>query len=390
MITLQKNRWNCFMLSSLVIFSSIILVFIASACTQKKESIKIGLLTTLTGAASTSGIHSRNAGMLAVEQINKTGGINGRPIELFIRDDKGIPEEALRVAKELVDEGVVAIIGPYLSSLSVKIVPLMNEENVLMISAGSTTVELTGLDDNFIRLMIPDDKRAPLMADMVYNRLNIREIAVVYDLSNKNYTSPLSHHFKNRFEQKGGKISAMLTFNSREGFSASDIVKGIMDSNAEGVLLITNAIDGAIISQHLRKNDSKIKITASAWTFPEPDFIRNGGHAVEGVTCLVEFNKESSNKEFLQFKEQYKSKFTEEISITAQIAFEAMKVLFSGLSKTDESAKLKEAILKQSVFQGLNDDIIIDKYGDPVRPLYIQKIEDSKIRDIGKFEPTNL
>lgn len=79
--------------------------------------------------------------------------------------------------------------------------------------------------------------------------------------------------------------------------------------------------------------------------------------------------------------------FNEEISITAQIAFEAMQVLFSGLSKTDDPGKLKEAILKQRVFKGLNGDIIIDKYGDPVRPLYILEIQDSKIKNMGKFQP---
>lgn len=387
MITILKNRWNWVLLRVLVIFSSVTFVIMAPGCTKKKEPIKIGLLTTLTGVASTSGIHSRNAGMLAVDQINKSGGVNGRLIKLIVRDDQGRPEEALRVAEELVNEGVIAIIGPYLSTLSVKIVPLMNEKNVLLISAGTTTVELTGLDDNFIRLMIPDDKRAPLMAVMAYNRLKIGKMAIVYDLSNPNYTVPLSRHFKNGFEQIGGKISAMIPFDSHERFSASDIVKSIMNSGAKGVLLITNAINGAIISQHLRKNGSKIKITASAWTFPEPDFIRNGGKAVDGVTCLVEFNKDSSSKNFPQFTKQYKNMFNEEISITAQIAFEAMQVLFSGLSKTDDPGKLKEAILKQRVFKGLNGDIIIDKYGDPVRPLYILEIQDSKIKNMGKFQP---
>ena len=76
MKTVLKNQWNGFLLSGLVIFSGIILVIMAPGCTKKKEPVKIGLLTTLTGTASTSGIHSRNAAMLAVEQINKSGGIN--------------------------------------------------------------------------------------------------------------------------------------------------------------------------------------------------------------------------------------------------------------------------------------------------------------------------
>jgi len=357
-----------------------------SSCTKKTETIKIGLATTLTGPASTSGIHSRNAAMLAVEQINASGGINGQPVELLVRDDKGRAEVALLVDKDLIDNGVVAIIGHYLSSLSVKVLPLLNDHRVLMISSGSTSSELTGQDDFFIRLMVPDDKRAVATVDMILERWKVKKMAVIYDLSNPNYTIPFSQHFQKNFEQKGGEITASIAFNSVDKYSASDIAGTTIDSGAEGVFLISNAINGALLSQHLRRINPEIQITAAAWAFSEPDFIRNGGKAVEGISCLVEFDPEASDNKFQEFKTLYKQRFGDDIGINAYIAFEAAQVLFEGLQKTTEPAHLKAVILNQKAYQGLTNSIIIDEYGDPSRPLYMLEIQDSRIKSVGKTE----
>ncbi len=89
MKTFLKNQWDRFSCIGLVILISTILAIMSPGCTKTKEPIKIGLTTTLTGTSSTSGIHARNAAMLAVEQINESGGINGRLVKLIVRDDKG-------------------------------------------------------------------------------------------------------------------------------------------------------------------------------------------------------------------------------------------------------------------------------------------------------------
>lgn len=382
-----KCRWQWLLaLVFLGACSSTLFSSALSGCSKQQEPIKIGLATTLTGPASTSGVHSRNTVTLAVEQLNQSGGINGRQIRLIVKDDKGQADEAVRIDRELIEEGVVAIIGHYLSSLSVKAVPYLNERQVLMISPGSTSAELTGLDDFFIRVMMPDDQRARLMAAMAYQRLEIKKMAVIYDLSNPNYTVPLSNHFQNNFLQQGGLISAAIPFNSLEQYSAPDMASKLITSGADGILLITNAINGALLCQHLRKIKPEIEIIASPWTLPESDFIRNGGRAVEGVTCLVELDLESSSKKFQDFKELYQRRFAEPVSINGYAAYEAAQILFQALAKTEKAGALKEAILAQGRFAGLNDDIVFDKFGDPNRPLYILEIQDSEIRTVGKME----
>ncbi len=185
------------------------------------------------------------------------------------------------------------------------------------------------------------------------------------------------------------KISKAIAFNSQKKISALNIVKKIIDSDAEGLFLITNSIHGALICQHLRRNKSKIKIINSSWGFTDPEFIRHGGKAVEGVISLGVFNGESKRKSFINFKKKYENRFKERLSEPAQIGYESARLLISGLLKTDDPKKLKQTILKQKSFTGVNGKIIIDQYGEPIRTMYILQIKNKKIKLIGKIEPSN-
>jgi branched-chain amino acid transport system substrate-binding protein len=367
-----------------------VLIFAVREYKQKKGPIKIGMVTTLTGGAATAGINSRDGVMLAVEKINRLGGINGRPVELIVKDDKRNFKEALRADQELIDEGVVAIMGHGFSSITLKVVPLMNEKNVLLISHGSNTAKLTGLDDYLIRVSVPITTLGPVTADLAYGRLNLRKMAVVYDSSNPGYTESYYRYFRKQFEKLGSEVSRAVAFDSRNSLSFPNIADEIMASDPQGVFITSNSIHGALVSQHLKKINSQIKIIACRWALGSPDFIRNGGRAVEGVFGISEFNRESSNESFQTFKNEYESRFGQKFNSPPQLAHEGALLLFSALSKTDDPKKLKAAILEQRTFKGLDGDIIIDGYGDPLRPLYIQKIQNGEIQIIGKIDPSRL
>ena len=67
------------------------------------KTIKVGMPTILSGRVAQLGTSSRNGVMLEVEKVNAAGGLAGRQIEMVIRDSKGQPQEAARVARELVN-----------------------------------------------------------------------------------------------------------------------------------------------------------------------------------------------------------------------------------------------------------------------------------------------
>src|SRR3979409_215971 len=67
------------------------------------KTIKIGMPTILSGRVAQLVTSSRNAGLMEVEKVNASGGLAGRQIEMVIRDSKGQPQEAARIARELVN-----------------------------------------------------------------------------------------------------------------------------------------------------------------------------------------------------------------------------------------------------------------------------------------------
>ena len=384
-----KNKKSFLMLATIILISIILLIIISKLIMWKKP-FKIGLVCTLTGPPSTQQIDLRDAVILAIEKVNQSGGINKQKIELIIKNDKLDVDEALRVDKELINEGAKIIIGHMYSTLTLKAVPLMNENNVLMISPTSMTDKLTGIDDNLLRLGIPLDKDALITSKITRDRFHLKRMAVAYDLINKALTEPSFNYFKKGFEKLGGKISANIPFNSKNDFSARSISNKIISSGADGVFIISDAIHAALICQHLRIMNSEIKIIVHSWAFGDPVFIQNGGKAVEKVLGIKYFISDNNNKDFLTFKKEYFNRFNREVTGSGQVAHSLMQIIFYALSKTNDPKKIKEVILQKSVFNVISGKIIIDKYGDPLHDIFLTEIQNGTPVIIDTITAENL
>lgn len=127
------------------------LLFFLTACAPQ-EPIRIGLLAGLSDRGSDFGESVRNGVILAVEQQNQAGGIDGRMIELLVRDDGQDKEQAARAARELIALKPEIVIGPVTSSMAAVVVPLMSEAGLVMISPTVAATSFKGKDDNFFRV----------------------------------------------------------------------------------------------------------------------------------------------------------------------------------------------------------------------------------------------
>ena len=110
----------------------------------QNKPIRIGMPTILSGRVAMLGISSRNAVALEVEKFNAAGGLNGRPIEMVVRDSKGQPQEAARVARELVNsEGCELLLDAEASSGAFAVNEVARDLGVLCIHTNSETSSLT-------------------------------------------------------------------------------------------------------------------------------------------------------------------------------------------------------------------------------------------------------
>ncbi|MBI2714320.1 MAG: ABC transporter substrate-binding protein [Rhizobiales bacterium] len=108
------------------------------------KPIKIGMPTILSGRVAQLGTSSRNGVMLEVDKVNAAGGLAGRPIEMVIRDSKGQPQEAARVARELVNsDGCEILIDAEASSGAFAVHEVARDLKVLCLHTNSETSSLT-------------------------------------------------------------------------------------------------------------------------------------------------------------------------------------------------------------------------------------------------------
>jgi branched-chain amino acid transport system substrate-binding protein len=114
------------------------------AAAPEGDPLKIGMATTLSGAIALFGVANQNAAQLAVDELNDAGGVLGRPVELFVRDDEARPEEGVAIARDFIlTEEVDVLLGPVSSGVALAITEVAQENQVPFIVHTSNTEALT-------------------------------------------------------------------------------------------------------------------------------------------------------------------------------------------------------------------------------------------------------
>ncbi|SLM29101.1 putative Extracellular ligand-binding receptor [Desulfamplus magnetovallimortis] len=365
------------LIESIIISSITISIFFSlTGCSREKEPVKIGFANPLSGTLSDYGLPCRRGAVLAVEKLNSSGGIKGRKIELLIKDDKNDPEEAVRVDLELVEAGVVAIIGHFTSTASMAAVPEMNKKKMLMISPGASTDQLSGIDDFFLRVIAPHTIMAEGLATEAFNSQGARNAALIFDVANRAYSENYIRAAEAIFNKLGGNILMEIQFDSKDGLSDEDINR-LVKSGPDSVFVVAGALDTAMLAQEIHKRSESIKIFSSSWAM-KGEFLENGGKAVEGVIISGTYDIAEDTPVLIAFKTEYENRFGEPATRAAAFGYDSVMVLKKGIEKAENltPSAIKKAILEIELFEGIPEDFTIDKYGDPRRPVCIYEVRD--------------
>src|ERR1019366_4859792 len=187
---------------------ALFLMALVTSCGTKvnPNEIRIGEYGALTGAQATFGISTRDGIQLAVDEINASGGINGKTLKVILVDDQGKPEQAaVAVTKLITQDQVQVVLGEVASSLSLAAAPLCQERKIPMISPSSTNPKVTQVGDYIFRVCFIDPFQGQVMADFAMQQLNAKTAAILRD-QKSDYSMGLADFFIKRFKEKGGAI----------------------------------------------------------------------------------------------------------------------------------------------------------------------------------------
>jgi len=349
----RKCLWPCNL-------ALVAVVLLLAAC-ESKEPLRIGFVAGTLGRVADLGVTGLDAAQLAVEQCNQEGGIRGRPVQLIAKDDHQDPDTARKVVRELVAAGVLAVIGPMTSDMAVA--PLLNEARLVTVSPTATTEELSGLDDFFFRVTSTTRAFANKSAHYHIQNGTMRRIAAAYDTGNRSFGEKWLYNFTAAFTASGGAMIHTIGFNTNQPATFLQIARDLLAAEPDGILIVANSMDSALLCQQIRKLDTAVPITLADWGATER-LLELGGKAVEGVTVVQTFDRDSEAPGYKAFRQAFLERYRREPGFPGVNTYDAMQVVLTALKAQKMGTGLKETILALRRFAGLQGEFEFDPFGD--------------------------
>lgn len=221
--------------------------------------LRLGTLLPKTGSLAVFGGSMEKAAILAVEQINDAGGVNGRPVAIFHQDSQTDPTQGPPAFDALVNDGVVGVIGAAASSVTASVQDRAISEGVLLVTPASTAPSLTDRDNQgrFARVPPSDSLQGVVLADLVYG--DGCHSATVLAVNNA-YGQGLGAFFESRFEALGGTVDDTILFDDKATTFTSEVQRaGSHGSDAivfigypeTGVQIMQESFERGIMQDHV-------------------------------------------------------------------------------------------------------------------------------------------
>jgi branched-chain amino acid transport system substrate-binding protein len=368
-----------------VLALAFVLCLVLTACLGSK-AVTIAVVAPLTGEDAEEGQSILNSVQLAVDEWNQKGGLFGKPVKLVSKDDKESPETAVKVAGELCDDKVTAVIGHYTSNCTLAARDIYFTRKTLMITPSSTNPAVTeGIYATIFRVCGRDDEQGQAAANYVAKAWPDAKIALIHD--NSPYGKDLADKFLAEFSSQTKKESVLYTHFDRSVMDFSPVVKELKEKEPTVIYFGGLFLQGAELLKTIRQAG----ITA---TFVSGDgcwnqaFIARAGALSEG--SLMTFNpKPEGTSEGKIFARDYKTKFGKDPHPYSLFAYTAAQIALNAAQKagTTDSIAIAQVIRSQE-FDTPFGPMRFNEKGDPSEsPWTVWKIEDGKFVLAPRPEP---
>lgn len=341
--------------------------------------VEIGFVAGLSGKFADLGIDCRRGAEIAVSRTNRAGGINGRTVRLIALDDAQDESKAREAVKTLIARQMPAIIGHSTSNMTMASLPLINASSTLLVSPTTSTPLLKDIDDNLIRSCAVSTDAANLMVRYLREKKQVSAVGIIYDLANRAYTEPWYQTFRKSFLSLDGRRVEPLTFISGPDIEMLPLVEQMRQKPIDFLVIVANSVDAALLCQQVRKSGWQIPLALADWAATE-QLINLGGNAVEGAVISQYFNRKSTAPAFIEFKQEFAKTYKSEPGFGALHAYNAAMMIIRSLAEQQADETLKQTILRISMFEGLQDDIVINRFGDSNHPTYMGTIENGTFK----------
>jgi len=355
----------------MVVMTLCVVSMVLIGCSGSSDTVPIGAIFPLSGSVAFYGNESRDGALLAVEEINASGGLLGKKLSLISEDDEGNAEKTVNAFTKLTTRDKVSlIIGSSTSGPTQAISTLAQRNKVVLISPSATNINVTNAGDYIFRTCFIDPFQGVVGADFAFDILGSRTAVILYD-AGADYNTGLAESFRDQFIALGGQITAYEAYQSGDvDFNAQ--VTRIRATNPDVVYLPNYLNDVRLQAVQLRD----LGVTAALV----------GGDGWDGVVDLAGdellngfwssgFAADTTDPKGKAFVDAFSARFNRTASQFAALGYDAMMLLADGIkgAGTFDTEAVKNAMAQIDGFY-VTGSIRFDADRNPIKGASILEI----------------
>ena len=252
-----------------------------------QDTIKIGVTQPLTGAFAASGNYVAQGAKIAEEEINKAGGVLGKKIQLIVEDNKSNPTEAVATAEKLiVRDKVPVMMGAWSSTLTLAVMPKLEEYKVPMLVETSSSGKITVSGNPYIFRISPTSEMEAKAFTPLFKTLGIKKADFL--ATNNDFGLGASKEFSEAAKANGVQVGVMETMDPKATDFSAQLAK--IKASGGDTLFVTTAVEQiTLILKQAKDQQLAARIITTGGSNSPDQLIAQAGEAANGSYHLVFF-----------------------------------------------------------------------------------------------------
>lgn len=349
-------------------------------CGASDDTIQIGAIGPLTGELASYGEWFKNSVEIAQDEINSSGGVLGKKIEVIYEDSQADATTGVTVARKLVDiDRVAALLGPVASGVTLAVAPIAEQNGIVLLSPISSNYRITDAGDYIFRIAPSDALQGRIVAEWTFEELGYATAAILYVTND--YGDGLRQEFERNYVALGGRV--VITEGSEQDATdfRSQLTK-IAQLLPDFVFVAVYPKETGRVAQQMKEMGIDAPIIGTD-PFHDEQVFEIAGAAANGIrfTDVADV----SGSEFEAFAAEYRKRYGSEANIVAAESYDGLKVLALAIERAGslEGSKIRDALYGIKGYTGASGEITFDENGDvSSKTFYKYMIEDGQYKRI--------
>lgn len=316
------------------------------------EPVRIGFFMSITGRDASFGEASLDGARVALDEINRAGGVLGRPVELVVEDDRSLAGESATAVKKLISrDHVVALVGECSSARTLEAAAVAQASRVPLVSPASTSPRVTQVGDMIFRVCFIDPFQGEVMATFARRRLGLGRAALLVDATAP-YSVGLAEYFARTFTALGGVVVASQKYSGVDTDFRAQLT-AIRAAKPDALFLPGYYVAAGLVARQAR--DLGLGATLLGGDgFEAPQLLQIGGDALNGAYYSTHFSAESTDPVSRSFVAAFTARYRTAPNGLAALTYDAVRLVADAVARagsTDRSA-VRDALAATRRFPG--------------------------------------